>query len=484
MERSRFVQFYPVESPRRNYHLVEVKRGIPIYPFCLASVYLVYEANPLILVTNRFLDSCDGLSTIISVFIPKRNLIYLPDLPESWYTYLDAADPSKLDAIATKANDLARVPSLVEEIVFYAEFPEHEYHRRHLLRMARNLVQALETPQETPTLYGAILTAIDCGIFSYMSESPSDPVHADRLAQIPNTDPALIRQSTCLEPSCLHVTCGIMKHLAAMGVFHESGRCLHYYELGPDPCRHKGESSDEVDLQHSCLFSIPPVTTTQMMPLTGYFNSHSGLPNTGSHGHRTALSAYHQGRPSWMDYNFYPVQESLRGMQPDQDTVLLVDIGGGIPSRSTRIPKQDKADVVEQVSGDLEKIEVMAHDFFIEQRIKGSILSIYYNSYRYRMRICHWIYEVRPRLIMKTLLPSIAEYLIRKQRVGYQPACYGDLCRLAYFLHKSYDLLILTPRRGGNKGEKEDSCCYAGTAGYPLLKVNPDIRYYGLEYLE
>jgi hypothetical protein len=56
---------------------------------------------------------------------------------------------SRLDAIATKANDLARVPSLIEEIEFYAEFPEHEYHRRHLLRMARNLVHALETPQET-----------------------------------------------------------------------------------------------------------------------------------------------------------------------------------------------------------------------------------------------------------------------------------------------------------------------------------------------
>ena len=56
---------------------------------------------------------------------------------------------SRLDAIATKANDLARVPSLIEEIEFYAEFPEHEYHRRHLLRMARSLVHALETPQET-----------------------------------------------------------------------------------------------------------------------------------------------------------------------------------------------------------------------------------------------------------------------------------------------------------------------------------------------
>lgn len=56
---------------------------------------------------------------------------------------------SRLDAIATKANDLARVPSLTEEIEFYSEFTEHEYHRRHLLRVARDLVRALETPQET-----------------------------------------------------------------------------------------------------------------------------------------------------------------------------------------------------------------------------------------------------------------------------------------------------------------------------------------------
>ncbi|KAH6866914.1 S-adenosyl-L-methionine-dependent methyltransferase [Alternaria rosae] len=42
------------------------------------------------------------------------------------------------------------------------------------------------------------------------------------------------------------------------------------------------------------------------------------------------MSGYRQGRPSWMDANFYPVQDQLiDGMDNSKDAVLLVDIGGG-----------------------------------------------------------------------------------------------------------------------------------------------------------
>jgi hypothetical protein len=51
-------------------------------------------------------------------------------------------------------------------------------------------------------------------------------------------------------------------------------------------------------------------------PLGQQFNNHMG--------------GYRQGRPSWMDSNFYPVQEQLiHGMDTSKDAVLLVDIGGG-----------------------------------------------------------------------------------------------------------------------------------------------------------
>ncbi|OKL55302.1 hypothetical protein UA08_09459 [Talaromyces atroroseus] len=95
------------------------------------------------------------------------------------------------------------------------------------------------------------------------------------------------------------------------------------------------------------------------------------------------MSAYHQGRPSWMDHEFYPVENDLLNLvKPGPNTVLLVDIGGGFghdlqkfrqkhPSAPGRLIVQDKADVIRQGPIELEKVEFMAHDFFTEQPIKG-----------------------------------------------------------------------------------------------------------------
>lgn len=42
------------------------------------------------------------------------------------------------------------------------------------------------------------------------------------------------------------------------------------------------------------------------------------------------MGGYRQGRPSWMDPDFFPVQERLiEGMDATQNDLLLVDIGGG-----------------------------------------------------------------------------------------------------------------------------------------------------------
>jgi hypothetical protein len=103
------------------------------------------------------------------------------------------------------------------------------------------------------------------------------------------------------------------------------------------------------------------------------------------------MSAYHQGRPSWMDYDFYPVDDCLiNGLKPDPDAVLLVDVGGGLghdlqefqrkyPTAPGRLILQDKPDVVDQIFSTMGRIEVMAHDFFCEQPIKGSIQTYHSN---------------------------------------------------------------------------------------------------------
>ena len=96
------------------------------------------------------------------------------------------------------------------------------------------------------------------------------------------------------------------------------------------------------------------------------------------------MRGYHQGRPSWMDRDFYPVEDALLNLvKAGPQSVLLVDVGGGLghdlqefhrkhPSAPGRLIVQDKPDVIQQLSDNLGKIELMGHDFFTEQPVKGS----------------------------------------------------------------------------------------------------------------
>jgi hypothetical protein len=107
-------------------------------------------------------------------------------------------------------------------------------------------------------------------------------------------------------------------------------------------------------------------------PYDDYFNKHMG--------------GYHQGRPSWMDDGFYPVQQRLvDGFDTsDINAVLLVDIGGNVghdidefrrkhPDAPGRLVLQDLPIVIDQIK-DLEAmVEPMAYDFLNEQPIKGEI---------------------------------------------------------------------------------------------------------------
>lgn len=95
------------------------------------------------------------------------------------------------------------------------------------------------------------------------------------------------------------------------------------------------------------------------------------------------MSAYRQGRPSWMDPDFYPVQDLLhQGARTDEHAVLLVDVGGGLghdieefhrkhPAAPGRLVLQDLPAVLGQIECVDDAITTMAHDFFTEQPIKG-----------------------------------------------------------------------------------------------------------------
>ena len=102
------------------------------------------------------------------------------------------------------------------------------------------------------------------------------------------------------------------------------------------------------------------------------------------------MSIYHQGRASWMDPGFYPVDRLLTPTSSptpnNNNNILLVDVGGGKghdlnefrskwPTARGRLVLQDQPAVLAEATGLHESIERMPHDFFTEQPCKGMFLS-------------------------------------------------------------------------------------------------------------
>lgn len=95
------------------------------------------------------------------------------------------------------------------------------------------------------------------------------------------------------------------------------------------------------------------------------------------------MGGYRQGRPSWMDDGFFPVQERLiKGAKLNADSVFIVDIGGSIghdvaefakkhPDAPGRLVLQDLPAVLGQIGSLDERIERMEYDFYTKQPITG-----------------------------------------------------------------------------------------------------------------
>lgn len=99
------------------------------------------------------------------------------------------------------------------------------------------------------------------------------------------------------------------------------------------------------------------------------------------------MSAYHQGRPSWMDIGFFDVPSLFKGVNIGPEDALLVDVGGSVghdisefrrkwPDAPGRLVIQDLPPVIAQAkSMSLHpSVELMEHDFFTEEPLKGKSL--------------------------------------------------------------------------------------------------------------
>ena len=93
------------------------------------------------------------------------------------------------------------------------------------------------------------------------------------------------------------------------------------------------------------------------------------------------MGGYRQGKVSWMDPTFYPVESLCQDVHTDD--VLLVDVGGGLgqdlkelktkhPQLPGRLILQDLPKVIAQIQSVTNGIETMAYDFFTEQPVKGT----------------------------------------------------------------------------------------------------------------
>ncbi|KAL1873646.1 hypothetical protein Plec18167_006163 [Paecilomyces lecythidis] len=198
----------------------------------------------------------------------------------------------------------------------------------------------------------------------------------------------------------------LMKHLAAMGVITEhacdqylpsnlSQALAHPKYADGFPCFAKGAMN--------AIYGLP-----EYLARINYRNPGSGLDSPFQFAYGTTkhwfewaaenppvlsqfgnhMSAYHQGRPSWMDPDFYPIEDNLlTGVDIKPHDVLLVDVGGSLghdleelldkhPTIPGRLILQDLPAVIQQARNYNGRIEPMAHDFFSVQPVKGA--RVYY----------------------------------------------------------------------------------------------------------
>ncbi|KAL9057411.1 MAG: hypothetical protein Q9162_002356 [Coniocarpon cinnabarinum] len=98
------------------------------------------------------------------------------------------------------------------------------------------------------------------------------------------------------------------------------------------------------------------------------------------------MAGYRQGKPSWTRPDFFPIAERLgveHGYPTGTSGALIVDVGGGMghdlqefqaqaAHLSGKRVLQERPEVLQQIKNDLPGVELMEHDFFKEQPVKGA----------------------------------------------------------------------------------------------------------------
>ncbi|KAF3066413.1 Demethylsterigmatocystin 6-O-methyltransferase [Daldinia childiae] len=374
--------------------------------------------------------------------------------------------------MASRPCDLASVSMHVDKInkLAAAASPSDNGTRLELAEAARRLVRALETPRETmikhcwaqPSAMTAITTGVDLGLFDAMVKDGGRSKTSVELASAVGADHALIAR--------------FLRHLSAMGYVEETDAdeyaptnftrslCIPIIGAGY-PLLSGGILGSNIKF-HEYIKKAGYEVPSNM--LSGPFqyaygtdkNLFEHLQANPPYGDlfNLHMAGYRQGRASWMDPEFFPVQEKLvDGADPSKEAVFLVDIGGSIghdiaefltkhPSVPGRLILQDLPDVLQQIDTLDERIERMEHNFFTEQPIRGS------RAYYMHSVLHDWPDEQCVQILTqlsKSMEPGYSKLLINENVIPL---------RHAYWEATALDILMMTgfSSRERTKHEWED----------------------------
>lgn len=275
--------------------------------------------------------------------------------------------------------------------------------RREALKIAKSVVAKLEDPQEVVLHYGqervwqqaCLRLGIDLKLFHIIASKNGSPISADDLATEANAETLLIVR--------------IMRVITTTGFAAEAG-----------PQRYVQTALTKAITIPALEVTIKGQTDYALQISTqfpSYFATHGYACPTSptstpfQHVYQTRetffqwlhsdpsrrrdvelrMEALRTSREHWTTW--FPVSKNLlSGSNQDEDpeSVLLVDVGGGagedikkflkkFPDAKGRVVLEDLPAVLEGVKGLDERIEMVGHDFFNEQPVKGA--RIYYTHH-------------------------------------------------------------------------------------------------------
>ena len=199
------------------------------------------------------------------------------------------------------------------------------------------------------------------------------------------------------------------------------------------------------------------------------------------------MAGYRTGRPSWMDPDFYPVEDNLvKGARTEHDAVFLVDVGGGKghdlqelyrkhPKLPGKLVLQDIRNVIEEAkaSGLDGRIIPMEHDFFSTQPIIGMLadaaetrLLTSVGARAYYLHSClHDWPDFKAREILTSLKPGLTK--------GYSKLLINENVitdRGAHWLSTALDMVMMANLSASERTEQQWRALLE-SAGFKVVKI-------------